>query len=133
MAKKAKQRNTNKSTPVETAVEQSPFEETECKLQTPAAYPSQKIPSMKECNSAFIDLDKQDATHADVFQALKQLKTISGVKYRRDLRVVEVIFNSEDACNKRVADSLKTHAQKTVFMNLPRHLVQTVLYGHLDN
>src|SRR5438128_2802786 len=133
MPRKGKKHNTNKSTPVETTVEQSPFEETVCKLQTPAAYPSRKIPSTKERNSAFIDLDKQDATHADVFQALKQLKTISGVKYRRDLRVVEVIFNSEDERNRRVADSLKTPAQKTVFMNLPRHLVPKVIYVRLAN
>ena len=133
MAKKAKQRSTNKSTPVETTVEQSPFEETECKLQTPATYPSRKIPATKERNSAFIDLDKQEATHADVFQALKQLKTISGVKYRRDLRVVEVIFNSEDERNRRVADTMKTPAQKTVFMNLPRHLVLKVIYVRLAN
>ena len=67
MPRKGKKHNTNKSTPVETAVEQSPFEETVCKLQTPAVYPSRKIPTTKEHNSAFIDLDKQDATHADIF------------------------------------------------------------------
>src|SRR5438128_7689446 len=133
MPRKGKKHNTNKSTPVETTVEQSPFEETVCKLQTPAAYPSRKIPATKERNSAFIDLDKQDATHADVFQALKQLNTISGVKYRRDLRVVEVIFNSEDERNRRVDEMLNTPAQKKVFMNLPRHLVPKVIYVRLAN
>ena len=74
MARKARQRITNKSTPVETAVEQSPFEETVCNLQTPVAFPSRKVPATKERNSAFIDLDKQETTHVDVFQALKQSK-----------------------------------------------------------
>src|SRR5437879_13592799 len=128
MARKARQRTINKSTPVETAVEQSPFEETVCNLQTPVAFPSRKIPATKERNSAFIDLDKQETTHADIFQALKQIETISGVKYRRDLRVVEVIFDSEEERNKRVADAIKTPAQKTVFMNLPRHLMPKFIY-----
>ena len=73
MARKARNINTNKSTPVDATVELSPFEETVCTLKTPVAYPSRKIPVTKERNSAFIDLDKQEATHADIFQALKQI------------------------------------------------------------
>src|SRR5438132_1008546 len=133
MARKARNINTNKSTPVDATVELSPFEETVCMLKTPVAYPSRKIPATKERKSAFIDLDKQEATHADIFQALKQLETISGVKYRRDLRVVEVIFNSEDERNRRVDEMLNTPAQKKVFMNLPRHLVPKVIYVCLAN
>jgi hypothetical protein len=133
MAKRPKRPNRNNLAPAEATVELSPFEETVCQLKTPAAYPSRKIPATKERNSAFIDLDKQDATHADVFQALKLLTTISGVKYRRDLRVVEVIFVSEDERNKQVSESLTTPKNKTVFMNLPRHLVPKVTYVRLAN
>jgi hypothetical protein len=131
MAKKAKKKQNNNPTPAEATV--SLFEETECRLNTPAAYPSRKIPSTKERNSAFIDLDKQNASHAEVFQALKELKTISGVKYRRDLRVVEVVFKSEEQRNNQVSNDLKIPNNKTVFMNLPRHLVPKVIYIRLAN
>jgi hypothetical protein len=78
----------------------SVFAKTSCTLKFPPTYAHRRIPMPKEKNSFFIDLRVTDADDMEVAVALEQkCKNIIGINYREDLRVIEVVFATEEERN----------------------------------
>src|SRR6185312_5700411 len=111
----------------------SVFAKTTCNLKTPPTYPNRRIPATKEKNSFFVDLRSTDATDLEVAEALEaQCRGISGVIYRDDLRVVEVVFFTVEQRDGNVKE-IAIEGKKPVFPILPRELMPTVLYVRMAN
>jgi hypothetical protein len=78
----------------------SVFAKTSCTLKFPPTFAHRRIPMPKERNSFFIDLRVTDADDMEVAVALEQnCKNIIGINYREDLRVIEVVFATEEERN----------------------------------
>ena len=101
-------------------------------LKTPPEYPTRRIPATTEKNSFFIDLKAIDATDQEVAEALEQVRGICGVRYRDDLRVVEVVFFTKEQRDDAVKEII-IEGKKSVFPVLPREHMPTIVYVRMAN
>ena len=119
MASRAKQSVSKKQKSFAAAVKgvktPSVFAKTSCKMTMPPGFPHRRLPKPTMENSFFIDLRTTDASDLEVAEALdKKCKNIQGIHYRDDLRVVEVIFATEEERNSHLG-GIAIPNRKTVY------------------